>query len=175
MTRRLIPALRHLFFLMMLPADVEGASDLALVSGSVRDSKSAMVSGAEVSLVDAHRVVVWAAVTDAQGHFTLPDVPPARYILVVTAKGVTPHQQALEVRSGASINVDIVAMPESFSQELVVTAAPGVVQDRSALSQPVNVIDAEEVALRAHTVTAEVAAEEPGLHLQRTSPTIGAI
>jgi hemoglobin/transferrin/lactoferrin receptor protein len=173
--RRLLPVLRPLLFLMMLPAEVEGASDLALVSGAVRDSKGALVSGAEVSLVDSRRVVVRAATTDAQGRFTLPEVAPARYILVVTTKGLAPHQQVLEVHSGASIDVDISAMPESFSQEMVVTAAPGVVQDRSALSQPVNVIDTEEIALRAHTVTAEVAAEEPGLHLQRTSPTIGAV
>jgi hypothetical protein len=39
----------------------------------------------------------------------------------------------------------------------------------------VNVIDEEEIALRAKAVLAQAASEEVGLHLQRTSPTIAGV
>ena len=43
------------------------------------------------------------------------------------------------------------------------------------MSQPVSVIGPEEIMLRGKSVLAQVANEEVGLHLQRTSPTIAGI
>lgn len=176
MTRRLcVPVLHFFLFLDMSPSDVAAASERAVVSGTVRDASGAGIPDAEVALLDARRVIVRTVTTNAEGRFEFPDVSVARYILLVTARAQAPHQQILEVESGGRVEVAMISMPETLTQELVVTATPGVVQDQGSLSQPVNVIDAEDIAIRAHSVTAQVAAEEPGVHLQRTSPSLGGI
>jgi len=184
--RRYVPALSQLLFCLSLPSGAAAAEDVAAaqersaderatVSGTVRDGSGAPVSGAEVALLDARRVIVRSVVTGGDGRYAIRDVPHARYILLVTARAQAPHQQVVVAGTGAPVDVAMVAMPGSLTQEMVVTAAPGIVQDAGALSQPVNVIDEEDIGLRAHAVTAQIAAEEAGLHVQRTSPTIGGI
>ena len=182
-----VQALCRLLFCLAVPLGFAAAEELAAaaearsaeerttVSGTVRDAAGAAVGGAEVALLDARRVIVRSVTTDADGRYKLSDVPHARYILLVTAQAKAPHQQVVVAGTGDAVDVAMIAVPGSLTQEMVVTAAPGVVQDQGALSQPVNVINADEITLRAHAVTAQVAAEEPGLHLQRTSPTIGGI
>jgi outer membrane receptor protein involved in Fe transport len=49
------------------------------------------------------------------------------------------------------------------------------VQDAAASPQPVTVIDAADIATRAKEVVAQAVAEEPGVHLLRTSPTMAGI
>lgn len=167
--------LRLAFLLTMGPSFAGAAEDLARVAGSVRDATGKAISRADVELLDARRIVVRAARSGDDGGYAFESVPPGRYILLVIAEGFAPAETLLDASAGGAVKADIVAIPETFSQEVVVTAAPGIVQSASALSQPVNVVDAEEIELRARTVTAEVAAEEPGLHLQRTSPTVGGV
>ena len=44
-----------------------------------------------------------------------------------------------------------------------------------ATAQPVNVIDAEQISIRSRSVVAQAVAEETGVHLLRTSPTVAGI
>jgi len=60
-------------------------------------------------------------------------------------------------------------------EEVTVTADPGQVADADRLSQQVNVIGQEEIAERTKAVVSQVAQEEVGVHLQRTSPTVAGI
>jgi len=60
-------------------------------------------------------------------------------------------------------------------EEVTVTADPGQVADADRLSQQVNVIGQEEIAERTKALVSQVAQEEVGVHLQRTSPTVAGI
>ncbi|NWG12295.1 MAG: TonB-dependent receptor [Acidobacteria bacterium] len=60
-------------------------------------------------------------------------------------------------------------------EQVTVTADPGAAESVESISRSVNVINREKIRERAEAVLAQVAAEETGIHLQRTSPAIGGV
>jgi len=151
------------------------ADESAAVSGVVRGPSGAAVEQAQVSLLDLSRLPLKKVDTGADGRFSLDGLRPGRYILQITAPGFDLIERIV-VAGGTDTAPITIDLPASGAIErVVVTAAPGVPQDAGSISQGVNVVDQQELSLRAQTVLAQAAAEEPGLYLQRTSPTIGAI
>ncbi len=151
------------------------AEERARVSGVVLDGHGGVVGKAEVSLLNAQQMPLGTARTDAQGSFAFRDVPPGSYLLVVKARGFAERRVAYRVRPGESKPVEVTLSVEPIHEQVTITANPGSVEDTLAVSQPVNVIGQAEIQQRAQAVVAQVATEEPGLHLQRTSPTIAGI
>ena len=150
------------------------AADLSTLSGTVRDHAGRAVPDAAVSLLDARHAVVASTRTDGSGAFRFEGLSPATYLLVAEASGLGSRQAAVSAGAGA-VHADIVLEAPRISEEVTVTANLGLVESVDAVSQPVNVIPAEEIALRAKSVLAQAASGEAGIHLQRTSPTIAAI
>jgi len=147
----------------------------ATVAGLVRDPAGGPVARAEIALLDPLRLPVKTAVTDAGGRFTMGGILPGRYVLSVDAPGFERAERVVVAGEPGAANLTIALPPGGIAEHVVVTATPGLPQDAGATSRAVNVVDEEDLSLRAHTVVAQAAAEEPGLHVQRTSPTIGAI
>ena len=144
------------------------------VSGSVTDRTGAVVRAARVSLMNARGGVLATASTGEDGAFAFRLAEPGSYLLVTRASGLEAQRTAVEI-ADAPVAVAIVLEPAARSEEVTVTAEPGLVTSVDAVSQPVNVIDEADIALRAKAVVAQVANGEVGLHLQRTSPTIAGI
>ncbi|MGE0126460.1 MAG: TonB-dependent receptor [Blastocatellales bacterium] len=146
------------------------------VSGAVKDASGAAVAQATVSLLNAHQAIIATASTDERGRFAFSEVAPGTYELLVTAKrGYEPRRKALLVTASGATPIEITLGVEALSAEVTVTAETGSVQDRDQVTQQVNVINEDSLAQRATAVLAQVAEEEAGLSLQRTSPTIGAV
>ncbi len=146
------------------------------VSGVVKDANGAAVVEATVNLLNAQQTIIATAHTDEQGRFAFGVVAPGAYELLVTAKrGYEPKRRALLVTAAGPATVEITLGVEALSAEVTVTAETGAVQDRDQVTQQVNVITEDSLAQRATAVLAQVAEEEAGLSLQRTSPTIGAV
>lgn len=146
------------------------------VSGVVKDANGAAVAEATVNLLNAQQTIIATAYTDEQGRFAFGVVAPGAYELLVTAKrGYEPKRRALLVTAAGAAAVEITLGVEALSAEVTVTAETGAVQDRDRVTQQVNVITEDSLAQRATAVLAQVAEEEAGLSLQRTSPTIGAV
>ncbi len=151
-----------------IPVRSQGSGEL---HGAVKD---ASVAQASVSLINARQAVAATASTDAQGRFSLSNVPAGTYELLVTgARGFAAKRMA--VRVPAADAVEVTLGPAALTAEVTVTAESGIVQSLDQTTQQVNVIGDEQLQQRAKAVLAQIAQEEPGLQLQRTSPTIGAI
>ena len=151
------------------------AQDATTVSGMVRDASGAVVSDASVSLVNARRAIIGTAKTDAQGKFSISDVPNGGYLLVVVSRGFAERRIAINAGQSPSENIEVTVEPRPIVEEVTVTANQGVVESVGSVSQQVNVINELQIEERAKTITAQVANEEVGVHLQRTSSTISGI
>ena len=146
------------------------------VSGWVQDPAGAPVPGASVSLLSPQGAIAATTRCDRAGAFRFDAVPSGSYVLTAGSAGFATRR--LAVRVGADRTVEALAVelqPEAFREEVTVTATPGRAAALDDVAQRVNVIGEEQIALRSKAVLAQAASEEVGLHLQRTSPTIGGV
>jgi hemoglobin/transferrin/lactoferrin receptor protein len=150
-------------------------SDRASISGTVRDTERAAVADADVSLLNAQQAVLATAKTDDEGRFALSGVPDGNYLLVVASQGFAEIRTAVSVRASENVSVEVLLEPFGLTEEVTVTANLGQVESVESLSQQVNVISERNVEERVKTAVAQIANEEVGIHLQRTSPTISGI
>jgi outer membrane receptor protein involved in Fe transport len=163
--------------IVLLAGDVGGshAAGTLAAGGTVKDPSGAVVPGATLSLLTPQGAIVSSARTDGRGAFRLDRLTPGSYLLVVESPGFAARRLPLQVKDRPIEGLELALQPEVFQDEVTVTARPGRADALEATPQRVNVVGHEEVALRAKAVLAQAAAEEVGLHVQRTSPTIGGV
>jgi outer membrane receptor protein involved in Fe transport len=112
------------------------------------------------------------AITSREGTFTFDGVPVGTYTLRVFSEGFAIDEREITVGSTPQDVTVVLAIGEN---RVTVSAELGRAEDAANVPQSVNVIGSENMAHRVTTVIAQAAKEEPGLNVQRTSPTIGAI
>jgi outer membrane receptor protein involved in Fe transport len=164
------------FFLSAASAALAGAVASGRVSGLVRDPAGAPVPGVSVSLLSPLGAIAATGTSDAEGAFRFDAVPSGSYVLAADSPGFATRRLAVWVEAGVAVEglaVDL--QPAAFHDEVTVTAFPGRAAALEDVAQRVNVIGEEEIALRSKAVLAQAMSEEVGLHLQRTSPTIGGV
>ncbi len=157
------------------PAPVAARTARARLTGVVRDATGAPIAGATLSLATAQGASLTSARSDARGRFVLEAVPGGSYVLRVSATGFVPRRLAVRLDASAPGPLEVSLLPESFRDEVTVTATPGSVETLGRTAQRVNVVDEERIALRAKSVLAQAVADEEGLQLQRTSPTVAGV
>ncbi|MBI3651305.1 MAG: TonB-dependent receptor [Acidobacteria bacterium] len=171
--KKIISQAFALVLLTLSFASVSWAFD-GTVTGVVKDPSGAVVAEATVALLTAQQTSVAATKTDAQGRFHFADIPAGNYLLLVSGRGFADQREAINTRlSSAAIAVTL--EPRLDAEQVSITANLGSVEDIDNLTQQVNVINEEVIAERAKSVTAQIANEEVGVYLQRTSPTISGI
>ena len=140
------------------------------VSGVVKDRNGEVVAGAQVEL---RGTTTRSVVTDSTGVFKFSDVSAGDYVLKASANGFAVQSQKLLV-GGASVDnlsIDLeIGMPN-----ITVTAEIGQKTEIADVPQSVNLIGEQEILERANPIIAQIAREEVGVNLQRTSPTMGGI
>jgi hemoglobin/transferrin/lactoferrin receptor protein len=171
--RSLAAGLIALLMLFSLPLQTF-ASDSSAISGTIKDASGAVVADVNVSLLTAQHTNVASTKTDAQGRFSFADIPAGTYLLLASARGFADKREAVNTHV-SSDELDIILEPRLDAEQVTVTANLGAVEDVDKIPQQVNVINDEVIAERVKTVTAQIALEEPGLALQRTSPTMSGI
>ncbi|MGE5127593.1 MAG: TonB-dependent receptor [Betaproteobacteria bacterium] len=157
------------------PAPEAARAARAGLTGVVRDATGAPIAGATLSLATAQGASLTSARSDARGSFVLEAVPGGSYLLRVAATGFVPRRLAVRLDASAPGPLEVPLLPESFRDEVTVTATPGSVETLDRTAQRVNVVDEERIALRAKSVLAQAVADEEGLQLQRTSPTVAGV
>ena len=155
---------------MAVANDAEGK-----ISGTVKDPDGAVVSGASVSLLNAHRAVISATTTDTEGRFTLEKIAPGDYQLNVEGAGFVRHRSAVRVTPGDTQQVAVVLEVTPIAEQVTITAEAGLVADTRKVDTQVNIISERKILERAPEVVAQIVDEEPGVNLQRTSPSLSAV
>ena len=101
-------------------AQVAGGS----VTGTVRGESGAAMPGVRVSITDATSSAVRAVITDTDGFYNAPDLPPGNYEMSVAAPGfVTQVVTAINVAAGGERVLNVV-MRAGDPEQVVRTAAP---------------------------------------------------
>lgn len=150
------------------------AANAEAFRGTVKDESGGAVAGATVTVLTARQAVVATTVSDAAGSFTIAELRPGEYVVHVDAPGFGQQRVAATVVANAP-PLSIVLTVDAVKETVTVTSEPGVAQDAARSLQPVSVISSDELTQRVHTVVAEAVAEEPGVHLQRTSSSMAGI
>jgi len=145
------------------------------IAGTVRDQEGGNVTAAEVALVYPQQAILRTTLTDASGHFNFDSIPVGAYEVRITQAGFGAQRVAVQVSSGKTVNLEIILEVAPLSSQVTVTAETGQAQDKDRVPQAVNIISESAIQQRTTAVLAQVADEEVGLALQRTSPTIAGI
>jgi outer membrane receptor protein involved in Fe transport len=145
------------------------------IEGAVADANGAAVSGARVYVIDPQQTLLRTAQTDGEGRFRFEGVQIGSYVVRVAMRNFSSRRVPVQVAAGATASLPVTLEAETLNEQVTVTAETGQALDPSRTAQRVNVIPEDRILQRAKAVLAQVGREEPGLELQRTSPTIGAI
>ena len=145
------------------------------VSGVVKDSSGAVVKDAEVSLSNSQQVVLSKIRTDDAGRFQFTGIPPGSYVVLVARPDFSVQREVVQVAAGGTAELNIILQINQLSEQVTVTSEAGLVLEARSVAQPVNIVDREQIVQRATEVVAQVVDEEPGVNLQRTSPSLSAV
>src|ERR1700754_554576 len=159
----------------LMAVSILAQSSLGKLVGSVKDAAGAAVVGVDVSLVHPQQALIASTVTDSSGNFTLDHLTPGNYEIKVQRQGFESYRTAVQIASGGTRELRIILDINQITGEVTVTAEAGQVSDARNTAQPVNVIGEAEIIERATEVVAQVVDEEPGVNLQRTSPSLSAV
>lgn len=83
------------------------AQNVGTVSGIVRDAQGLAVPGASVSLVNRVSQTSQDTVSDAEGKYTLSNIPFGIYVLSAALSGFAPAQQVLDIHSTVAMEADL--------------------------------------------------------------------
>src|SRR5688500_14567025 len=151
------------------------AQSFGRVSGVIKDQQGASVSGAKVSLIPSQQPAVQTTETDISGLFSFQHVAAGSYEIRIEHSGFTSHSLPVNVSSGQLAELSAVLEVAGIRDVVTVTAETGQAQDKHLVAQQVNVVNEQAIIQRTTGVLAQVADEEVGVSMQRTSPTIGAV
>src|SRR5258705_8017313 len=164
-----------LAFVATLPMVAFAQDTQGKIIGTVKDTEGATVAVVQVSLVHPQQAIPRTTLTDANGSFVLDNIAPGNYEINIARPGFVRHRSAVQVTAGATRELSILLEVNPLSEEVTVTAEAGQVAAARTIDTQVSIINEKEILERAPEVVAQVVDEEPGVNLQRTSPSLSAV
>ena len=147
----------------------------SVVSGSITDSSGSVIPGVEVLLKTPSEVVLASTTSDADGEYRFEGISPGSYMIVARSPNFTPKRQAVRLLDSLAADVDFVLSVNELEAEVTVTAETGRTAEIHRVPQQINVVPEDAIKQRVTSVLAQVANEETGVTIQKTSPTIGSV
>ncbi len=172
MKNLLVSLLLTIFFIFSISAQNTSQNN---INGVIKDRTGAVVSAAEVQLINAQRIVLGATKTDAQGRYRFENVAVGSYLVVASRSDFSSQSEAVQVTANNTAEVNLILEINQLKEQVTVTAETGLVEEIQNVPQAVTVISIDEILQRTNSVLSFAAKEEVGINVQRTSPSIGAI
>jgi hypothetical protein len=124
------------------------------LAGQVTDSSQAAVPGATVTVTNAGTNAQRTAVTDGEGRFSIPALPPAAYHIKVELQGFqTAELPNFVLRQGETARPTITLGLATVSESVTVTGEAPLLQTQSAsVGQVINEKQIEDLPLNGRTV-----------------------
>ena len=173
--RRIVTGAICLAFVLVMSFAVVGHESEGRITGSVKDNHGAVVSGVSVLLVLPNQAVSRATVTDAEGRFTLDNIAPGSYQVVVERTGFMTYRSPVQIKPGDMKQLAIELEVNPIAEQVTITAEAGQIASTRDVDTAVNIVTERKILERATEVVAQVVDEEPGVNLQRTSPSLSAV
>ena len=109
-----------------------GASSTATITGRVADNSGAVLPGVTVTASSPSMLGTQTAITNEQGIYRFPAVPPGTYTLTYELPGFnTLRREAIELRLGFTANINVELQVASLQETVTVTGESPVI-DTSA-------------------------------------------
>ncbi len=151
-------------------AVAQGALSFAQLNGTVLDAGGRVVVSAQVVVRDPDTNQSLKATTNTTGFFVVPDLPPGKYELIITAPGFAKYQQTgIVLTVGQVFTVSPVLKVASASEVVTVTTeVPLIEPTKTEISQVVGTEQIESLPISSRVFT-DFALLTPGVASSRTS------
>jgi hypothetical protein len=126
----------------------------ATLAGTITDPSGAVVPQASVTLTSPEQGITRTFTTDASGHYSFGQLPPATYTLVISAQGFKVYRQnGVLLDAGRSAKQDVALSLGSQAQQVVVTSQASLLNsDNANISTDINDKQATELPLNLRNV-----------------------
>jgi hypothetical protein len=152
------------------PAFSQGGASAAQLNGTVRDASGGSVAKASLSLRDIGTNRTYTAVSNDNGLYVIPNLPPGSYELTTEAAGFAKSTQTgivLTVGQVATIDVTV-SVAQSAEKVVVTTETPPVEPTRTEISQVIDTKQIQDLPISGRLFT-DFALLTPGVATGRTS------
>lgn len=156
--------LRLLFVTLVASVIAPHAALADSLSGRIRDPQGGVVADAQLRLFDRASGQVRESASAADGRYAFPGIPAGEYVIEARGSGGA-LSGATVVSVDGALSLDVTLAVSGITAEVVVTASgtPLVVQE---VAKALDVIDADEIALRNELSVAEALRTLPGIRVQ---------
>ncbi|MGD1894470.1 MAG: carboxypeptidase-like regulatory domain-containing protein [Cyclobacteriaceae bacterium] len=138
------------------------AQQMGSLNGSITDEQGEPLPGINIRLKDQPK----GAFTDRQGKFTIKDISPATYTVEISGIGWEKQEFELTIRAGENIQRSFTLRESTTQMDEVVIETESEVQTLRLSAQAVQVIETQQVKLKAADL-GEVMARTEGVNVQR--------
>ncbi len=122
-----------LFLLMATPAFAQSQATTAELNGRIVDAQGGVLPGVTVTARNPANGYVRNAVTNEQGLYSLPLLPPATYEVTIELAGFGTVQRPAQLTVGASITLNQTLQLVGVAETITVTAASPLVETSTSI------------------------------------------
>lgn len=160
---RIACAVFSVLALVMMPAIVDGQVSTADLEGTVRDESQALLPGGTVMLANQDTGLRRSTVSDENGRYRFPALPPGRYEVTTELQGFQSQvRRGIELQVGQSVTVDFSLKLSPVEETVTVVGAAALVETtRSTLGQVIETSQLGNLPLKGRNFQA-LAALVPG-------------
>jgi len=130
---------------LVVPSKVAAQTSVGRVSGTVTDASGAVVPGASVTVTNAATNLVRTATTDADGFYTVTNLPVGTYAVSAESQGFKrAEQRGVALTADARLTVDMALEPGQVTETVQVSTALGETVNTTS-GEVARVIDSQQV------------------------------